>query len=342
MSSSAAKNKPSSHRWIGFLVACLILLTSVEAMQNKLSDPHCAGADFFQFWLVGQAMTKTQDHPVNVYDPETREMLTKFGHVVAGYQPQSRRLAIASIARAQVETFSSPFLYWVFSARSTGDYDTDLSRYRSLCLALALVSILYFARGAGYGWTMSILWTALVVQGCWPLMIDAFVGNVNVLQLFAVAVFLAVNPMNGGVIRNILAGGVIGMLVMFKPTLVFVPALLALCWIMFAQWEKLLAQGVGALSGGILAVFLSLRLFPIAAWTQWVNALENLKSLKTIGVMDGNLAPCRFVSDMGFPVPPILFLLIFLGGVIACLVRARIRAPQPSPAQAHRRDGLPP
>jgi hypothetical protein len=124
------------------LVAVLCGLTAAWA-----DNEYSAGFDFYQFWVVGQALG--QPEVGNVYaDAERRRIGATFlEQARAGDTP--RQLAVAEV-RPVLETYSTPFLYATFRFFSTGNYETDYRNYRLIQLALLVAGLAMLCRTLDY------------------------------------------------------------------------------------------------------------------------------------------------------------------------------------------------
>ena len=129
-------------------VALSLLLASAAVWQMWQSGERVPGVDFYQFWVVGTELH--HGGAVDIYSDTQRAALGKTWLEKA--QDRSSRQYRAAVRRPVLETFSTPWLYAVFAALSTGDYERDYKRYRLLCLAVSVASIIGLCRVFQYSW----------------------------------------------------------------------------------------------------------------------------------------------------------------------------------------------
>src|SRR5437016_6535006 len=111
--------------------------------------------DFYQFWLVGQVIA---DGPApNVYSDEFRRQVASEALRRFSADPPSSRRRAAAQTRPVLQTYSTPFLYAVFGALSSGDYERDYQRYLLASLVGAALAIFLVARAVGHAPAVALL-----------------------------------------------------------------------------------------------------------------------------------------------------------------------------------------
>jgi hypothetical protein len=303
------------------LVAVLCGLTAAWA-----SNERSAGVDFYQFWVVGQALG--QPEVGNVYaDAERRRIGATFlEQARAGDTP--RQLAVAEM-RQVLETYSTPFLYATFRFFSTGDYETDYRNYRLIQLVLLAAALATLCRVLGY--PLPALLAAILAFAVWfePVVSDMRVGNVNCIQLAVLAAWLGWRRRPSSPAADGVGGLILGLAVMFKPNLVFVPGLLVAFWLVHRRTQTLAWHAVGGAAAAGLAVLLSTLSFGRWAWGEWLATLQLLPD-DIITVELGNFALARLISDwLAFEavlVLTLLFSALAVVGIVAGRHRASSRA----------------
>lgn len=319
--------------------ALLALLALTSAWELGWRDP---GMDAYQFWAVGQALHAPGT--AHVYSDADR---ARIGAEFLERAKRSGKAWFAGVAehRKVLETYSTPFLYTVFSVLSTGDYETDLGNDRLLLLASLAAGVLALARLANHSWPVAL--GAVAVFAFWfsPFTSDLRVGNVNAFQLAGIALYVWLVSRTRWRGRDVAGGALLALLMTFKPNLVFVPLVLVLGWIFTRQFRRIADHAAGGILGAIFAVATSAAAFgSLGAWTEWVNALRGLPDA-IITVDLGNYAPARLLSDaVGFDPAP---LLVVAGtGAVAWALWRRSRAarsggPQAAPGSREMPEELP-
>jgi len=259
------------------------------------------GYDFYQFWMVARA--EAEGGLANPYSDEARVQLVEAGKRKAAANPSSTRLAGAVEYRSQIETFSTPFLYLVAGAFSSARYDASFERFALFRLLCLLVGVAALCRLAGCGPWLGGLWLLATLWLSEPARSDARVGNVNALQLAALAGYLGLARAPSDA-RQAAAGAALGLLVAFKPTLGLVAVFLAVDWAVRGDWRRLALQGSAAAVAALAAIVASSVYFGSArAWLDWLAALPELERVANVSVENGNFSLARLASELGLPVP---------------------------------------
>ena len=173
--------------------------------------------DYYQFWLVGQAVK--QMDVSNVYslsdaDRIRDEFVNKAGH------SRSVRMMRGARFRPDLQLTATPTLYFVFSLLSTGDYDRDYTVFRIVSLIFFTFFFFLLRWQFRYSWPAVIAFYFLLTSFFGPFLNEASVGNVNqiLLGLISLFYFLLQGTRSGA--RMVLAGFLLGFLLMFKPVVV--------------------------------------------------------------------------------------------------------------------------
>jgi hypothetical protein len=253
----------------------LLVLLALHVDQELRRAAQFDGIDFYQFWAIGLA-ANAQD--LDVYDPAERGRLGEWLHRRSQRADASPLERAVGPRRRALEVFSTPFLYAVFGLAASGDYAADLARFQVASLAAALAGVALLCRQLGYGWSATALAALAVVFWGVPFASDAQAGNVNRLQLGALALCLWLgSPRAAPAWRDALGGLGLALLVAFKPNLALVPALLAAAWAGDGRRRKLAAQAAGFGAGAAAAVAIAAARFGApGAWLDWIGAIRSL------------------------------------------------------------------
>ncbi len=284
--------------------------------------------DFYQFWVVGQAVRDPGTG--DVWSQAERERLGREWHQAALHdqapgpgRPADKR-ALAASRRQVLETYSTPWLYTLFGAAASGRYEVDLRRFQVFSLAALVLAAAALARTAGLSWAPVALFVCLVVGWFAPTVSDTQVGNVNRLQVALVALYLWIGGRERLAGRDLLAGVVLGLAAMFKPNLAFPILTLGMGWVLLGRWRKLVLQGAGTALGALAAFVLSGLWFGSAgAWRQWSAVLGELMGEYDHALSRGNFALARLLGDSTGIESGGLLALLFLGSLAAALAVRR-------------------
>jgi hypothetical protein len=274
-----------------FLLLPLAVVSLAVAWQNSAKYE---GKDFYQFWAVGQSLGKPG---LDIYDNDTRGRLGKEFLEKAKQSGDTNLVAVAQY-RGWLQTYSTPFLYATFRIFSTGNYNLDLRNYRLAMLAALTLAIFIFCRRMNYPWAMAVVILAVLCIWFDPLASDLYVGNVNCLQLGALAIYLLVVTKMRQRFRDFVGGAILGLLLAFKPNLVFVVVVLVAHWIISGDFRRLWLHAFGGMVATALAIFFAAAIFHnFQCWSEWLSALRTLSNKNVISIQNGNCSPVEIIYE---------------------------------------------
>jgi len=282
-----------------------VALGAVNLWQLALQG---AGIDFFQFWAVGQAVNESL--VADVYAPGARPELARIFLSRAREAGSAPQQVAAEFRRDEIQVSNSPALYSLFHALESGRYETDIARFRILCLLCTAASVLALCRRLGYSWSGALAALAFALWAFNPLVDDIREGNVNEIQLAGLSLFLVLpgklDDPRGGLLR----GAVLGAAIAFKPNLIFAAGLLGLGWIVSRRLKALVWGSAGMAAGVLAAVVVSLPLWGSPRpWLAWAESLRTLAGAFRSTVGWGNFAGGWLLGDLlGVSLAPILYL----------------------------------
>ncbi len=304
---------PTGHRSFKNPETILFLILAVFGLSLVWrAAAHGTGIDFYQFWVVGQALKHSA--VTDVYSDDGRSRLGAEFLEKARRTANPRQMAVAEF-RQKLQTYSSPFLYSVFGLFSTGNYETDLRNYRILLLACLVFGIAVLGRLLNHSLNTTL--GAVAIFSAWfdPFASDLRMGNVNSIQLALFAAYLWVAARLRWRHRDLLGGALIGLAVAFKPNLVLVAVVLMIDWLLNGQFRRVGFHAAGAAVGGIIAILVAAADFgTLRCWTNWMAALQSLPD-EVILIQNGNYAPAR-ILDGGLGVHLEIPLAVIFGGLV--------------------------
>jgi hypothetical protein len=315
------------------VAAALWLLNTWQFIDAK------TGVDFYQFWVVSQAVGESRD--ADVYSQTARQSLGQSFLERAHADGGTRRQEAAEY-RQVLETYSTPFLYTVFRLFSWGDYDRDYRVFQLFSEAAAIAALLMLVRLLGYSPRTAV--PALLVLVGWggPFFWDTAAGNVNRLQVGLIGLFLWSTSRAASARRDVTSGVILGLAVMFKPNLLFVVLALQAAWLMdrrFAKWRNATVGLTAAVVGAYLVSALYFGSW--GCWLDWLRALGAMSD-DVIPLELGNYALSRLLLEkLGLRMSWILTAaLLVLAGALLWKTRRAAAAPPPRPDDELIADGL--
>ncbi|MGZ5465550.1 MAG: hypothetical protein ACXWLY_21705, partial [Thermoanaerobaculia bacterium] len=236
--------------------AAALYATATVWRQNE----RAAGLDFYIYYVAGQLAGRADVE--DIYGAEVQERVgeeyferaQRSGSELRKYDAQRRR---------RLDLVSSPFLFstlrWV-----SADYDRALTQYHALVLLCFIAGVLLLCRAASVSWAASLFLLAGLLLWYRGFEADLRVGNVNSIQLLALAVIVAVPR---------LRWPLLGALLLFKPNVMFVPLLFAVARLARREHRLLLREMLEGATGAVIAfVVASVSYGSPRVWAQWVSA----------------------------------------------------------------------
>lgn len=312
------------------LLALLAFLAAIGIAQMGMEMKQGMAIDYYQFWAVAGAAEVLPGE--SVYALANGERLARILLARAAEIESPARRAVARFRANRIDAVSTPFFYACFRAVWTGDYDTDLRRYRLGSLVAFVLATLLIGRLVGCTPATTLAALAFLLWAFPPLRFDLSEGNVNAVQLAMLALPLWLRRDPDRTWRTVAAGFVLSLAVLFKPNLAMVAVLLVLGWGFLGRKRDMLRAALGAALGTAIAVAVSAWLLrATASWGDWLEALRHFERDFAVGVAQGNLGGARLAGDaLGWD--PTVLLLTVLVGIVAGQLWARRRALGGAPA----------
>lgn len=237
----------------------LLALAAVTALwaasEVWLQNARAAGLDFYIYFVAGQLAGR--DDVENIYSAEVQERVGEEYFERAQRSGSELRKYDAG-RRRRLDLVSSPFLFaslrWV-----SRDYDRALRQYHAFVLFCFIAGVLLLCHAARVPWAAALFLMAALLLWYRGFEADLRVGNVNSIQLLLVAVAVAFPRVRWFAF---------GLLIAFKPNLLFVPLLFFITE--RSRWRSNAIQG--ALGGFLAFVVASLTYGSPRVWLQWVSA----------------------------------------------------------------------
>lgn len=297
------------------LLAVLGCLAVVGVLRMSVLMEQGVAIDFYQFWAVAGAAEALPGE--KVYALETGERLARILYERAAETGSAAQRDAANFRAQRVDVVSTPFFYACFRAVRTGDYDTDLRRYRLGSLAAFVLATLLIGRLIGCAPATILAALAFFLWAFPPLRFDLAEGNVNSVQLAMLAILIWLRREPDRFWRTVAAGCVLALAVLFKPNLAMIAVLLVAGWALLGRGRDVLRAALGAVLGVAIAAATSAwMLGATASWGSWAQALRHLERDFAVGVTQGNLGGARLAGDaLGWD--PTALLLIVLSGIVA-------------------------
>jgi hypothetical protein len=251
---------------IAALLLCVFLLAS--AFQ---AFPDQAGADFYQFWGVGEArkLSGTSLTPYTDAAGYANTLNALSDH------SSSEKLHAANASRRELEPMGTPFLYSVFALFS-GNYESAQAIFVTLLYLGAGFGVFALARLRGLGFRAAACVALAVELTFAPFMVDVRAANVNSLQLAVIAAVIwvaAKQVTTGNAIADAFFVGLLAPFVLFKPNMLLIAAALAIQYGLSRGWRAfgLAAAWAAILSVASLAIG-ALYFGDASVWQQWAVA----------------------------------------------------------------------
>ncbi|HVG25264.1 MAG TPA: glycosyltransferase 87 family protein [Thermoanaerobaculia bacterium] len=244
-----------------------IVLTALAALSAFYAtatvwrhNAQAAGLDFYIYFVAGQLAGR--EDVADIYGAEAQERVGE-EYFERAQRSQSELRKYDAGRRRRLDLVSSPFLYttlrWV-----SRDYDRALTQIHAFILFCFIAGVLLLCRASRVSWAASLFLLAALLLWYRGFEADLRVGNVNSMQLLAIGVAVAFP-------RARWVG--FGLLIAFKPNLLFVPLLFGVARLVRREQRALLADVMhGAIGGAIAFIAASISYGTPRVWLQWVSA----------------------------------------------------------------------
>lgn len=277
-----------------FAVVLLLLLSGYAVIQSWSFGQAFAGMDYYQFWVVGEAVEHDAVH--NPYTDEERARIGALFLARATHDSDAKRQSTVAKGRPVLETYSTPFLYTAIHWFASGDYETDYGRWHAISLWSFVAGVVGIARHLGISWLATLVILNALLLRFAPFQSETQVMNVNSVQLGLLALVLVLQRNGDNARSPFLAGAVLGCATMFKPNIALISVLLLASLLITRQFRTLLHQGLGIATGVVFA-FASSSLFfgTVDCWLGWFQTIAWIPP-EIITPQMGNYASFPFVA----------------------------------------------
>lgn len=273
-------------------------------------DRGAAGLDFYNFWVAGQLAGRSD--VADLYSGETQERIgeeffergQRSGSEIHRYDAQRRRRLFLT---------ATPFLYACFRWVSS-DYVSSLTVFRAVSLAAFAAGVLLIAWSVRLrAWVALLLLSALLLVYR-PLEADLRVANVNCVQLFLMAVVIALASRESKK-ASCAAAFAAALAICFKPNVALMAPLIVAARTRRRDWSRLGFEAAGAAAGTLLAVLVASVSFEgPSVWQHWLGSAQGLWELLPDS-RARNVAPAlalfqRFGPAAGYAVIALLLVIV--------------------------------
>lgn len=280
---TGAKNfriSPVANQFTVVLALIVVLNVMFFSWNESKRNP---GVDFNVYWSVTHAVS--QSGITDIYSPEgsaevTKEIAARLDDPDMSERQTAANQLVLGYEKNSVDIVATPFLFSVLSLWGHDNYDRDLNFFAFSCLLLFAVSIFLISRSFGLGAITAAFFFTLFCVGFGPYMSDVRVGNINQLQLFSIALVLWLIRKQD-LYRTVGAGVILGLSIMFRPSVALIALLLAVVWLLNKHFVKAARFFAGTAAGVVLAVLISAAYFgTFSCWTRWFEAAPGLLQSK--------------------------------------------------------------
>jgi len=300
--------------FMGFLLGFLLIIPSLKSNFT---------IDYYQYWTVAKAVGEAETD--NIYTKRERNRIGKLYLKKIQETASSDHHKVVAKFRQSLEPAGTPFLYTVFYALNSGDYDTDYNRFRWVSLVFYLAGLLLLCRTLGFSYPVS-LFSFVIFASPWfgPFEGDLTAGNINQFQLGALALTVVLKGWaqnTQGLLRPALyfvCGMIMGFLLMLKPNVIYAVTLLLVLWFMEGAKNDRSGLAGGFVVSCVLAYISSALFFGFfGCWFSWIRFFSKLTGFYQARSLLGlvGLALPRFVH-WGLGLTAVLFLIKRVKGKI--------------------------
>jgi len=302
-----SKLNANSHFQPLTVVAVLLLLNTAWSMW--ISFANTPKIDFFTLWSVPHALSA---QPLeNIYSQDGQRAIASSADREArlpGASQLQQRIAAEVLRRYdnRIEVTGSPLLYSVIQWLSSGNYDQDQKRFVFLIVLCLFLALFVLFRILQFPAVMAMLLATLLSRFFEPILSDFRVGNVNEIQLLAIAFFLLFaarrNPFPAGLI--------LGAITMFKPTTAVILALTVIWGFVDREYRMLLKIILGFAAAAAVSIPVSMMtLGDPAIWAKFLRSLPETLG-KSYPLEIGNFSLSALMFGTASQAPTLVALLL--------------------------------
>lgn len=285
--SGSLRQANSYHRTSTILALLLLVHVGWIVWQSATNMPTI---DFLTFWSVPHALSRKPI--VNIYSPDSQRDI---GSLVvsearlpnASEVQQQATERVARLYDGRVDATGTPLLYAAIGWLSSGNFRVDQRRFVfvcMLCLVLSMLVLKDLLRFSVVEISLLIIFTATYYA---PALADMQVGNINEIQLFAIALFMFFTARA----QPLLAGLTIGTATMLKPTPVMVLALSLIAGLADREYRQLLRMFAGCLIAVAGSFVISAAYFGNPAiWIDFLRSLPRTLNGISYSLESGNFS----------------------------------------------------
>ena len=281
------------------LTTAILVAAALWQVARWMDAAHTTPAvDTWQFWRVGRWLAQGLPpgfHGLDLYDAQQRSHLGAWAFEQASTPGHPLREVRAAANWKVLDTNATPFFYAVMSVTSLDRFDTSATLHAWLLLLAALASAVLLARSQDWAPDAALalwLWMALLLA---PWQVDMLAGNVQSLQLLAVALGMVLMGARPG-----LAGLLLGSAAMFKPTIALCVPLVAASMVARRQRRRALAWALGSTAGVAVGLVVGgAALGGVAGWDAWARSLARMPGMSRYAVALGNYSWPRVLLEAG-------------------------------------------
>jgi hypothetical protein len=227
-----------------------------------------------------------------------------------------------------LSSIATPFLHAVVSLYPADDYLRAFRVYAGISVLLLAFACFMLSRWFGYPpWVALAFWIAIMAL-FEPHVSEAANANVNRIQLglLAAAWWCLEGGRRGG---RFLYGFLCGLLVVFKPNIVFAPAALVLSRAIRREWESLALEAAGGAVGALAGVSAGAAFFgSFRIWAEWGARVTRTAS-DVPGLDSLNISLHAIVRELHGSPLPLLSLAVGAGALFLLVRMSRAGLPEP-------------
>ncbi len=201
-----------------------LALTAIVVIVVRASEFHKTAStiDFYHYWAVDEVTKLEGLSGVDFYASQDLVAETLAGLARSSHDARFIR---AESQREEVQLTGTPAQYWVF-APLPSSYERAFSIFAVALVCSLVAATILLSMAHGYPAPAGLAVAAVIVVGYAPFRWDLDVGNLNCMLLLALTLIAAGSRRVAGAWTV----PALTVLVLFKPTMIPICAILALCW----------------------------------------------------------------------------------------------------------------
>jgi glycosyl transferase family 87 len=300
-------------KYPAIILVALALVYSLPFFWNNTTQK--LKMDYFVCWSVPHC--QSLESIPDIYSKEGQKEVAKrhWQHSLLPATPKKQKLVTRYVIyfyQGRIDVTGTPFLYMIIGLLSGGNYEHDQMIFMvlsSMCFIISIIILCYIVKFS----LLSTLTLLLVFISLYlPLFSNLQVGNVNLVQLFIITLYIWAITRTEKYIYLVAAGLLLGVGIMVKPNIALIFILSSMMYLADKKYKNALMLFIGTTLSGFFSVLLSSLYFgKVDIWWDFIRSLPATLSYY-YPVVEGNYSITNLIYSITDIRMSLFFIIIFI------------------------------